>query len=361
MKRSSVVAAAAIAAAFALAAWWATREEVPPARAGNSTPGRVETRSEPPRASAPSSVLAINPRSAPARTAAAHPSLKQQYFDAVQFRPLWDHLRNSPEGTTAEGAYVLYDIARQCANVSDRPAWRSPNGNKTPAQQREEFMKGLAPNDPQRDKRIAAFEKFAAQRCDGFEDLTLTQADLRKMLAVAADAGSAQAKALQLEQEVQANNRGRWNNGTLSDAQIDSLKQIVATKDPAGVLEAGRILSNSYSDLTVRQGEDGPVLEPRALHNAWALVACEYGYPCGSDNPRLQSACAYYGHCDASNVQDYLYYYGSSPHDSQLMNQYETLVRHAVETGDWSQIALVRGTRPPNSPAFILGHGPGPG
>jgi hypothetical protein len=365
MKRGWGAATAAIALAFIAAAWYGTRDEpaegaAPEAKAppaASAAPKAAETS----RVSAPAAVLAIKPRAPQVAGAQERPTLKQEYFGAKQLKPLYDRLRNSAEGTTAEGAYTLYDIARQCAHITDRPTWRSPNASKTPAQQRDEFLNALTPNDPQHDKRMAAFERYAATRCDGFEDVQLTQADLKAMLATAANAGSAQARALQVEQEVQANNRGRWNGGTLTDAQIDSLKQIIASKDPGGMLEAGRILSNTYADLTLRQGDNGPVLEPRALHNAWALVACEYGYPCGSENPRLQYACAYQGHCDASNVQDYLYYYGASPHDSQLMNQYESLLRHAVETGDWSQIAIVRGAKPPNSPGFIMGHGPGPG
>jgi hypothetical protein len=238
--------------------------------------------------------------------------------------------------------------------VTDRPAWRQPNRGKSNDEMRDEYMKTLAPNDPQREKRLAAFEDVSAPKCEGI-DLTMTQADLKAMLAKAADAGSAEARAMQLGQQIEDGQRGRWDQRTLTDAQIDSLKQIAATKDPGAMLEAGRILSNTYHDITVRDGADGPVLEPQALHNAWALVACEYGYPCGPDNTRVEQGCAYRGYCDASNLQDYLFYYAASPHDSQLMNQYESLLRNAVETGDWSHFTVVRGARPPNSPNYIMG------
>ena len=309
---------------------------------------------------APSTVLAINPRrvsQAPAVRVPIRSGPRQDLLAAKRYRPLWDRLRNSPEGATADGAYVLYRIASRCANVTDRPYWRSPNRGKTNEQVRDEFMKTLAPTDPQREKRLAAFEDVNAQVCEGFGDLTMTQADLRAMLGKAADAGSAEAKAMQIGEEVRLGQRGHWDHGTLSDEQIGSLEQLAQTRDPGAILEAGRILSNSYRDLTVRDGSDGPMLEPRALHNAWTLVACEYGYACGADNTRVQQACAFQGHCDASNLQDYLYYYAASPHDSQLMNQYEAMLRTAVETGDWSHFTLVRGTRPPNAPTYIVGPG----
>ncbi len=52
-------------------------------------------------------------------------------------------------------------------------------------------------------------------------------------------------------------------------------------------------------------------------------------------------ACAYQGHCDAASLQDYLYYYGSTPHDSQLVAQYQSVLRSALQTGDWSRITIV--------------------
>jgi len=340
----------------AVAAWWALDlEEAPQVTAKIAAAAPVAAKPEVTER-APSTVLAITPRKAsPVVSRPVRVGVTQDFLAAKQYRPLWDRLKNSPEGATAEGAYVLYRIANRCANVTDRPYWRMPNRGKSSEQMRDEFMKTLAQADPQREKRLAAFEQVNATRCEGFGDLTMAQSDLRAMLAKAVDAGSAEARARQIEDEVTQQRRGRWDNGTLTDEQIENLKTIAATKDPGAMLEAGRILSNSYRDITVRDGADGPVLESRALHNAWTLVACEYGYPCGQDNSRVQEACAYSGHCDASNLQDYLYFYAASPHDSQLMSQYEAMLRTAVETGDWSHVSFARGTRPPNTPTYIVG------
>jgi hypothetical protein len=354
--RRVLVVIVVVAIAAAAGAWWVRQPQEAAPQAARVAAPQVEKRSES-VASGPATVLAITPTRASTPSAVRVPVRSgpmQELQASKRYKGLWDRLRNTPEGATADGALALYRIASRCANVTDRPAWRSPNRGKTNDQVRDDFMKTLAPNDPQRDKRIAAFENVNSPRCEGI-DVTMTQADLRAMLTKAADAGSAEARALALGQQVAESQHGRWDQRTLTDAQIDSLKQLAGTKDPGAMLEAGRILSNSYSDLTVRDGPDGPVLEPQALHNAWALLACEYGYPCGEDNTRVQDGCAYRGHCDASNLQDYLFFYSASPHDSQLMNQYEAILRTAVETGDWSHFTLVRGTRPPNAPNFIMG------
>jgi len=355
VKRGLFIAAVGLAFG-AIAAWWALGlQEAPVETAKVAAAAPVAAKADPAQR-APSSVLAISPRVvSPVAARPARIGPVQEFLAAKQYRALWDRLKNSPEGATGDGAYVLYRIANRCANVTDRPFWRAPNRGRSNEQIREDFMKTLAQNDPQRERRLAAFEQVNASRCEGFGDLTLTQADLRSMLAKAADAGSAEARGRQIEDEVRQAQRGRWDNGTLTDAQIDNLKQIASTRDPGAMLEAGRILSNSYRDITVRDGADGAVLEPQALHNAWTLVACEYGYPCGQDNDRVQEACAYRGHCEASNLQDFLYYYAASPHDSQLMTQYESMLRTAVETGDWSHLSFVRGTRPPNTPTYIVG------
>jgi hypothetical protein len=105
---------------------------------------------------------------------------------------------------------------------------------------------------------------------------------------------------------------------------------------------AGRVLSNTWHDLTLRVGPDNQPVEQRAFREAWALIACDNGYPCGDTNPRVLSGCAYQGHCNAQSLSDYLYYYGASPNDSQLMSQYRAILQNAIATGQ-----LVAGERRP--------------
>jgi hypothetical protein len=145
------------------------------------------------------------------------------------------------------------------------------------------------------------------------------------------------------KERIAAGHAGGWaaaREVTLNNAQIDALRQTVASKDPEALVIAGRVLAASARELRI--GPEGQAVEPTAFQNAWLMLACEYGYPCGGDNPRVQQGCAYQGHCDAGSLQDYLFYYGSTPHDSQLLTQYQSALRGAVQSGDWSQIHLVR-------------------
>lgn len=286
-------------------------------------------------------------------------SLSEELAHARSYRALYDRLKGSAQGGTAEGLYVQYEILRKCATVTDRP-WRRRGQEKSVDEKREAFLAALPANDPLRDKRIAAFEGANVNRCAGFEDVKVEQADLDKLLTASAAAGDPKAQAATVEHEIwQARRSGQWRTATLSDSQISTLEQAIGTKDPDAMVLAGRLLSNTWPDLTLRIGPEGQAVEPRAFYNAWQILACEYGYACGADNARLLDECAYNAHCDAQSLPDYLYYYASSPHESELLASYTSMLRGAVENGDWSQLGVTRGPRMPGASRYMFGHGPG--
>jgi hypothetical protein len=355
----------AIAAGVASAAWMALKPPELPDLA--SAPAVVLATDEAPRAPASGSaklgalsVLAIDPRANPLKSAARpRVSLFNDYLRAKSYKAIYDRLKSSPEGNTPEGQYVLYDLLRKCANITDRNP-RQPIVRST-EQKRDDFLAALPANDPQRDARLAAYDEVAINRCAGMENVTIAQADLNKLLASAASMGDPKAQALAMEQELWAARRAagpdnRWGRDsvTLTDAQVDNLHQIAASRDPEAMLIAGRILGNAWYDYSLRIGTDSQVVEQRAFNQAWQLLACDYGYPCGSDNSRVLSACAYQGHCNASSLPDYVFYYAASPYDSQLLTQYRDILRAAVDTGNWSQLSVVRGPAPPGTRPFPL-------
>ena len=346
--------------AFGAGAWMLLRppEYAPLPAATTSLPTQAPVargQTAPTKLSA-SAVLSIDPRAMSGKPQAKTASVNAEYLTTKSLKALYDRLKATPEGTTPEGEYILYEIMRRCATVTEgsvrRPFTRAlPN--------RDELAATLA-TDPQRDKRLAAFDEMDTKRCTGFESVSITQASLDKLLADAVAGGDPKARALMIERELWASRpQGqRMDRVTISDAQIEQLRQILGSRDPGAMVTAGRILSNSWNDYSVRIGPDNQVMEPRAFFNAWQILACDYGYPCGSDNSRVISECALQGHCQAQSLQDYLYYYAGSPHDSQLVQQYQQILRNAVETGDWSQVQVVRGPKPPGRGQFFFGPGP---
>lgn len=282
------------------------------------------------------------------------PTLFNEYLRAKQYRAIYDRLRNSAEGETAEGRLVTWEILRNCATITEGRRYNY----RPPVPKREDFIASLAAGDPQRERRIAAFEEFTANRCAGFEGVAITQAELDRVLAASAAAGDPRARALALEQELWQQRRTQGRDAVaLSDANIDAIKEILRTRDPEAIRVAGRIMSNAWNDTALRLGPEQQPIEQRAFMNAWLVLACEFGQPCGADTPRMQQACALQGHCNAQSYPDHLHYYASSPHDSQQLANYRAVLRSAIESGDWSQLTVVRGLPNPTGRINFL---PGP-
>ncbi len=347
-------------------AWFALRPpEMPeapaPAASSRSAEARAAAVSTAPKLGT-SAVLAIDPRSMGARSsavAASRHGLFNEYLAARSYKAIFDRLSGSSEGETPEGRYVLYDILRKCATVTERTT-RAPIV-RTAEQRRDQFVASIPENDPQRDKRIAAFDDVATNRCAGMEGISITQSALNKMLADAAAGGDPKAQALTLEQSLWAARRvdGRWRSDVApTDEQVSQLRNAIMSRDPEAMLIAGRVLSTSWHDFSMRVG-DTQVVEQRSFLQAWQLLACDYGYPCGETNQRLLSACAYQAHCNAQSLPDYIYYYGASPYDSQLLSQYREILRTAIETNNWGMLNVVRGPVP--AQARATNNPPGPG
>lgn len=288
----------------------------------------------------------VAPASPVAAVAPVRVTLLGELSVAKSYKVLYDRLANSPEGQTAEGQYALYRILRACANVTDR-RFRAPRPGADLQQQRD-FVAVLPDTDPNKARRLAALEQLGEDQCVGLTGIVTTEAELAKRLGDAAAAGSPGARATQIEQELWAERRSQGGRTapTLSETQIDALRTALGSKDPDAMLTAGRVLSNGFRDVAVRVGPEQTPIEGRALVNAFAIMACDYGLPCGDNNMRVLNACAYQGHCAAGNLPDYLRYYVSSPNDTALMDQYRSVFRQAIETGNWSGVTFARGPTP---------------
>lgn len=306
--------------------------------------------------SSPSVVLSINAAKASPVPAAAIDivsPMAREYEKARNLKPLYDRLK-AGGANTPEGKYFLYKILARCASRSDRAPSSSPP--RTTADRRKELEAQIPMTSKDRDKRLAAFDQVnATERCAGLEGLTTTKADLELLLKEAADAGDPKARALMTTNEVMASSKpiapgtSPANSGGpgITDAQYQALRDAIASRDPEAILIAGTTFSNTFRDAVVEVGPDHEELQNRASMEAWRLVACEFGADCGPNSAALQVACAYGGQCAATTVPDQIYYYGVSPYEAQLIDQYRQLFHNAATNNDWSGIDLSR--RPNNS------------
>ncbi len=362
MKREHLLAIVALVAVGVLA-WDLFRPDAPPApqapAAAKAAPARAAASVAPAAARDPAQVGSglnfLRPASVNHDTASP---LSREFGVALAYKALYDRLKGSAEADTPEGQYFLYRILRACATVADRkggPATRPQNAAQL-EERRQRIAESLPDGDPRRAQRLEAFDKATADHCAGLAGLTVTEAELSQLLKNAVAGGDPKARAWQVEQEMWQERRSGTAPGrggpTLNDTQLDAVREAFSSRDPEAIAIAGRVLANGFRDLTVRIGPDREVIENRAFMNAALLLACEYGYGCGENNSRVLNACAFQGHCGVASLPDYLFYYGATPYDAQLLDRYRTILRQAAETGDWSAILVDRGNRSPNAPSY---------
>ncbi len=144
---------------------------------------------------------------------------------------------------------------------------------------------------------------------------------------------------------------------SLSDDQFRTLQNAAASRDPEAIAIAGTSLSNTFDDAVLQFGPDHEPLENRAAFEAWQLVACEYGLDCSADSRFMQSQCAFSGRCAATTVQDHVYYYGVSPYEAQLIDQYRRAFSNAVANNDWSTLTVGRQSNVTSNSHYYFGSG----
>lgn len=363
MSRLQVLAIAAMLA-VGVFAWELIDRNPAPAPA--DPPAAQASRPAPPAAPAPAPVAARGPADVgrapnflrpPSVSTTTASQLAREFGEATNYKAVYDRLNGTAEGQTPEGQFFLYKILRACATVADRKFGQPrPQNPAQVEERRQQVAASLPEGDPRRAQRLEAFDKVNADRCAGITGVVVSEAELAQYLKNALAGGDPKARAWQVEQDMWQERRAASTPGrpgtTLTDAQVASLKEAFASRDPEAIVIAGRVLANSFRDMTVRIGPGQEAIENRTFMNAALLLACEYGYACGENNDRVLNACAYQGHCGVAGLADYLFYYGASPYDAQLLDRYRSVLRQAAETGDWSGIVLDRGNRTAAPPSY---------
>lgn len=341
----SFVASGAVAALLIAAVLWSTREAAVSAPAAGSKAAAKATAGTAQRLS-PSSVLAIDitKSSPPLRPASAPLTLAREYEQSRNLKAIYDRI--SPSPATAEAKYVLYRILSGCVKKTDPPPADRP-APQTWEQRRKSLEASLSDANPQKAVRLKAFDEM--RRCQGMEGMTTSKAELDKLLDDAAREGDPRARALQVQREMSGDNpRG---TAPITDAQLRTLQEAIASRDPAAIAIAGTVMSNTFSDMVVEVGDQQEPLDHRASRDAWLLLACEYGLDCGPNNNDLREACALSGRCGPASMADYLFYFETTPSQAQLVDQYRRAFRQAIDNNDWSGVSFAR--RPNARPSSV--------
>jgi hypothetical protein len=303
---------------------------------------------------APEAVLAIAPRrgTAPGATPTrAMPPALQQFHLARSYVPIYARLK-SASARTPEEQWILAEILTRCARVADDDPSASSRRLGGPGM-RERFFASIAPNDPNRDKRMAAFDAVNYDACAEIGEITATRKDIRALLEAGASGGDPKARAALVMQELEDQLRGpdgKQKTGPdslprISDAQLETLRQAMASGDPYAMRSAASLMMGRYDNMSLRDEDDRPV-DTGAFFRAAVLASCDYGLPCGPDSAWVMNGCAFVGNCAANNLRDHMMFYNSSPNASQVMATYEVALRNATRDGNWSFFHFYPGPNP---------------
>lgn len=344
MTARSFIAAGLVAVSLLAALAWSTHDAAVSAPASSASAAAKSADAPAHAPLSPSSVLAIDitKSSLPIRTATVPLTLAREYEQSNNLKAIYDRVSGSHE--TAEAKYVLYRILSGCAKKTD-PLPADRPAPQTWEQRRKNLEASLSDANPQKAVRLKAFDEM--RRCQGLEGVTTSKAELDKLLDDAAGQGDPRARALQVQREMS----GDTPRGTapITDAQLRTLQEAIASRDPAAIAIAGTVLSNTFGDMVIEVGDQHEPLDPRAAHDAWTLLACEYGLDCGPNNNDLRQSCALSGRCGPASLPDYIFFFETTPSQAQLVDQYRGYFRQAVEGNDWSALTFARRPNQPNS------------
>ncbi len=351
---------AIVVAALVFAAVWTLRGgkeqvDLPPSKPAAITASTSRT------TPTPDVVLSIKPGGSRPRTAPVTDKVSPLMRELANGprKPLYDRLSEKSTRTPEEN-YVLARLLELCTEVTGTPRdSRPPNTEEA----RRAFAATMSEKDPDRAKRVAAFEKMSEPMCAGFEGMKTDPKRVKELIDAAAAGGDPKGRARVVERDVWAVCcsggvvRGTDALPTITDDQLRTLQETVRTGDPTAMLIAGSILSSTLGDLMIRAGPEERPIDPRSFNSAWILAACDAGQDCGPNTGMLLQGCAYSSNCGAQNVEEFLYYYGNSPQQSQLINEYRSQLTRAMQTGDWSYFTFVRAAPPRGSVFFFRGIG----
>jgi hypothetical protein len=246
-----------------------------------------------------------------------------------------------------EALYIRAQLLNSCAKKTDQTDARP---RKTWAERRAEFVASLPQNHPDTPIRINAWDLANPDVCGSLRDLETTKKEIADAFARAQELKDPAALARELNCEILATNDPvKFPDARaveINDSRVDRIRQAIASRDPTAVRAGVGMLSNTYRNGAFRLGNDGPYVDQATMHHVANLLACQYGGDCVTP---VHSACAREGRCSTNNFEDYLAYYELSPSAAQLVESYRRQLTQMIDSGDFSQLQLVKGEQPTDS------------
>lgn len=338
--------AALLASGLAYAVWHLVRppvvSEAPAVRAGQaagSTASNDASAGGSIAPAAPSAAPAVASRSVPPRPAVVplKSALAIEFENAKQLKAFYDRYAANPEAASPELKYFAASAIENCVGRG--------RGTGPSDADRARFQSKLKENDPNNPLRVAAFERVS-QACEGFQSLNLTSADALKLFREAAAAGNPGAKVAVAAEDYREQTRMArgLEERRMSEEQLATLRDSLATGDPFAIQRAGNLLNWQSTQLAERKiGPEGDPFNPRDFAPAWTLAACDRGANCGADAYRVLNGCAQQGACGYTSLETYLQYNELAPNVYANAQQYRSMILDAISQGRWDWLGIQQG------------------
>lgn len=273
-------------------------------------------------------------------------ALAREFEQARQLKQFYDRYAANPDAASAELKYFAASAIETCAGRGRGLSSAVVGSSTLTDADRAKFQTKLKDNDPANAQRLAAFERVN-QVCDGFQSLNLTGADATKLFREAAAAGNPGARVAVAAEEYREQSRAARGveERRLSEDQLTSVREGLATGDPFAIQRAGTLLSWGSTQLADRG--IGPNNEPfnvRDLAPAWTLAACDRGANCGADAYRVLNGCAQLGACGYDSLETYMQYNELPPNAYANAQQYRSMILDAIEQRRWDWLGIAQGS-----------------
>ena len=322
----TIVAALAVIGALSAGLWMASDRMGQPAIApGRHASVEIASASAPVSAKGHANAAADSSASALARRTpvikASRSDIARRYETSTDYRRLYDELIASED---VEAPHFAWKMLRHCMDVS---RWGLAATIKK--FEKEAAMGAVSLVD----QRIDAFRRMKAP-CAGFEDLRFSSEDRDALQRKGASRGDPRASASLLPLS-ELDTRAAFADPVATAASF------LATNDPYVFVALLPFMARKAGGGRSVDGRSIDEHDAFAYDLAWQMIACDYGFDCGSSSELVLVGCAFNSYCGRASFED-LVRSGYARDDAEYQRALDLRSRifDALERKDYASLGL---------------------
>jgi hypothetical protein len=281
-----------------------------------------------------------------------------------------DSLTSIPIG---ERLFYKALILDSCSHYQDAVKFESDSGALTKNRfELSAYIMGLISDSRQKAAMAYNLERKVANVCRGFANSPISRDMAEKAFAEAAAAGDLKAQARMIEQRLvasaarnaaslpseyqqyAASDRAVGFPDPITPSERNQLLGALLSGDPIAIRVAGNILSLGSDKQSLRFGPEQIDLGIHA-EETWTLVACQFGFECGTRNMAVNLGCAEQKQC-SDDYASYLQEFVLKPSEFATVQANAMAIANAIRRGDQSAFQLV--AQAGYNRTFVMGAAP---